>query len=71
MMTKAEWQNLLERALWTFIEAGLGSLVIAPEINWKAAIIGAIGAGISAVKTLLIGIAKKKLEQKKEDEGDA
>ena len=70
-MTKAEWLNLLERALWTFIEAGLGVLVIVPEINWKAAIIGAIGAGISAVKTLLIGIAKKKLEQKKEDEGDA
>lgn len=69
-MTKKDWLNLAERAGWTFLEAALGALVIAPDINWKAAIVGAIGAGISAVKTLIISVAQKRLAQQK-DEGDA
>lgn len=68
-MTKEEWKNLAERAAWTFIQASLGALVIVPEINWKAAIVGAIGAGISAIKTLIVDFARKRLEEK--DEGDA
>ena len=70
-MTKKAWLNLLERALWTFLQAALGALVIVPDINWKAAIVGAVGAGLSALKTLIVDIAKKKLENKREDEGDA
>lgn len=68
-MTKKDWLNLLERAAWTFLQAGLGALVIAPDISWKAAIIGAVGAGLSAVKTLIVEFAKRRLEAK--DEGDA
>lgn len=68
-MTKKEWVNLLERAGWTFVQASLGALIIVPNMNWKAAIVGAIGAGLSALKTLIVEFAKKKLEQK--DEGDA
>ena len=70
-MTKEDWLNLAERAAWTFLEAGLGVLIIAPDMNWKAAIVGAVGVGLSAVKTLIIEIARKKLENKREDEGDA
>ncbi len=68
-MTKKEWLNLLERAAWTFVQAALGALIIVPEMNWKAAIVGAIGAGLSALKTFVVEIAKKRLEEK--DEGDA
>ena len=68
-MTKEEWIDLGKRAAWTFVQAALGSLIIAPEINWKAAIVGAIGAGLSAVKTLIVHYAQKQLEKK--DEGDA
>ena len=67
--------NLITRALWTFIQAFLGSLIIMPSMDKKAlysAIIGAVGAGISAVKTLIVAYAEKKLEEKdKEDEVDA
>lgn len=68
-MTKKEWLNLLERAAWTFVQATLGALVIVREINWKAALAGAIGAGLSALKTFIVEVAKKRLEEK--DEGDA
>ncbi len=68
-MTKKEWLNLAERAGWTFIQAALGAIIIVPGMSWKAAIVGAIGAGLSAIKTLIVDFAKKKLEEK--DEGDA
>ena len=69
-MTKKDWLNLAERAAWTFVEAALGALVIATQMNWKVAIVGAIGAGLSAVKTLIVSVAQKRLSQP-EDEGDA
>ena len=68
-MTKKEWLNLLERAAWTFVQASLGALIIVPNMNWKAAIVGAVGAGLSALKTFIVEVAKKRLEQ--DDEGDA
>ena len=69
MMTKKEWLNLAERAAWTFLQAAAGAFIIAPDMNWKAMIVGAVGAGLSAIKTLIIDFAKKRLEQK--DESDA
>ncbi len=68
-MTKKQWLNLAERAAWTFLQAALGALIIVPGIDWKAAIVGAVGAGLSALKTLIVEIAQKKLEEK--DEADA
>lgn len=70
-MTKEDWLNLAERAAWTFVQAALGALIIVPGMNWKAAIVGAVGAGFSALKTLIVETARKKLENKREDEGDA
>jgi hypothetical protein len=64
--------NLITRALWTFLQAFLGALIILPSMDKKAlygAIIGAVGAGLSAVKTLVLDYLEHKLEQK--DEADA
>lgn len=62
-----KWGNLGERALWTFIE---GFLLAIPIINagnieefinesWKLVLAGAVGAGLSAVKTLIIDVIKQ------------
>ena len=64
--------DLITRALWTFVQAFLGSLIIMPSMDKKAlysAIVGAVGAGISAVKTLIVAYAEKQLEKK--DAADA
>lgn len=61
--------NIITRALWTFAQATLASIVIAPGIEWKSMIIGAIGAGLSAVKTVIVEWMQRKALEK--DEGDA
>lgn len=50
--------NLVERALWTAAQAGLAVLVAAGTdyvnvATWKAAVIAAGAAGLSALKTAL------------------
>ena len=60
-MNKLNWKNILERALWTFLE---GFLVALPSLSgigldaatWKAALLGAAMAGLSALKTLVIEV---------------
>lgn len=61
--------NIITRALWTFAQATLASIVIAPGIEWKSMIIGAIGAGLSAVKTVIVEWTQRKALEK--DEADA
>ena len=61
--------NIITRALWTFAQATLASIVIAPGIEWKSMIIGAIGAGLSAVKTVIVEWMQRKSLEK--DEADA
>lgn len=53
------WKNVLERAAWTFLEGFLVALPAASGLGldaaaWKAALLGALMAGLSAVKTLAI-----------------
>ena len=72
----SELYNLITRAIWTFIQAFLGSLIIIPSMDKKAvysAIIGALGAAFSAIKTLVLSYVEKKLQEKEkeDDEGDA
>ena len=55
------WKNILERALWTFVEAFLVSLpaTITADMTgaaWKSALLSAACAGISAVKTFSIEV---------------
>ncbi len=56
------WKNILERAAWTFVEGFLGILVFNPEID-KAAVIAAIMAGISGVKTVILEVAAKRKDE--------
>lgn len=54
-----DWKNVLERALWTFVEAFLVALPTTISVDmsgaaWKSALLSAACAGVSAVKTLII-----------------
>lgn len=59
---KIDWKNVLERAMWTFVEAFLVALPATISIEafgpaaWKSTLLSAACAGISAVKTMLIEI---------------
>lgn len=64
MMKKVDWLNLIERAAWTFVEAALGTLpaVIPLDLDKPALVsmaIAAVAAGLSAVKTLILEIARQ------------
>jgi len=59
-----DWLNILERAAWTFIEGFLIALPTSLSMEmdgaaWKAALMSAMMAGLSAVKTLIIEIIQK------------
>jgi len=67
MKTTIDWMNILERAMWTFIEGFLLALPASFSMEmdgaaWKAAIFSAGMAGLSAVKTLIIEIIQKNRE---------
>ena len=54
-----DWKNVLERAIWTFVEAFLVALPTTISVDmsgaaWKSALLSAACAGVSAVKTLII-----------------
>lgn len=58
-----DWKNILERAAWTFIEAFLVALPATIKLDlsgaeWKAILLSAAAAGISAVKSLIIEAIK-------------
>ena len=60
---KVNWKDLLERAAWTFAEGFLIALPATFSIGmdgaaWKAALISAAMAGLSALKTFAITIVK-------------
>ena len=66
-MKNLNWMNILERAFWTFFE---GFLVSLPAMNgvgldaaaWKAALLGACMAGLSALKTFAIELIQQNKE---------
>lgn len=62
-----DWKNILERAAWTFLEGFLVALPAATELGcdgvaWKAALIGAAMAGLSALKTFALALLQNKGE---------
>jgi len=64
-MKKMDWMNILERAVWTFLEAFLVALpaTISADMDgaaWKSVLLGAACAGVSAVKTLIVELLKDK-----------
>ena len=59
------WKNILERALWTFVEGFLVALPVAFSADmdaaaWKAVLIGAAMAGLSALKTFILEVVRLK-----------
>lgn len=53
-----DWKNLLKRALWTFFEGFLGALTFNAEID-KAALLAAVMAGLSAIKTFVVDVIRQ------------
>ena len=56
------WYNVIERAIWTFVEGFLVALPLGGELD-KAVIIAALMSGLSALKTLIIEVARIKLNK--------
>lgn len=60
-----DWKNILERAAWTFLQGFLVALPAASQLGldsaaWKAALIGAAMAGLSALKTFVLELLQNK-----------
>ena len=67
-----DWKNIVERAVWTFIEGFLVGLpsMYAIELQgawWKSLLLAGIMGGLSAVKTFLIELIE---EHKKKGDDD-
>ena len=65
-MNRIDWLNILERAMWTFIEGFLIALPTTLSMDMaldaaalKSILLSAAMAGLSAVKTLIIEIIQK------------
>lgn len=61
---KINWIEILERAAWTFAEGFLVALPATFSVGmdgaaWKAAVLGAAMAGLSALKTFAVELVKK------------
>lgn len=54
-----DWKNILERAAWTFVEGFLGGITFSLEMD-KTMLLAALMAGLSALKTLVLELAKSK-----------
>lgn len=68
-MNGIDWLNILERAMWTFIEGFLIALPTTLSMDMaldaaamKSILLSAAMAGLSAVKTLIIEIIQSKKE---------
>ena len=66
-MNKIDWLNILERAVWTFIEGALLSLPTTFSLEmdgaaWKAMLFSAGLAGLSALKTFILEVIKANKE---------
>ena len=53
-LKQINWRDLIERAAWTFVQGAVAVWVISDEPFTTQALVGAIGAGLSALKTFVI-----------------
>ena len=55
-MKKINWKNVLERALWTFVQGFISTMVITgfTKEELKATLIGGLAGGLSALKTIFV-----------------
>ncbi len=45
-----DWNDALERAVWTAVESGLAVLVVTDWSTWEAAMVAASASMIAAIK---------------------
>lgn len=59
-MQKINWKNVLERALWTFIQGFISATVVTgfTKEELKATLIGGLAGGLSALKTIIVELKK-------------
>lgn len=53
---KIDWENVIKRALWTFVQGFLSTMIITgfSKEELKATLIGGLAGGLSALKTIVI-----------------
>ena len=56
------WKDILMRAFWTFFEGFLGGLTFSLDMD-KTMLLAAVMAGLSALKSFLVELAKFMLEK--------
>ena len=59
-MQKINWKNVLDRALWTFIQGFISTAVVTgfTKEELKATLIGGLAGGLSALKTIIVELKK-------------
>lgn len=75
MDKKQYWIDVLKRAAWTFLEVFVATLCTltdsgADNIAWRVVLATAIGAGVSAIKTIAVNsitVYKQKYVEKAEN----
>lgn len=61
-----DWKNVLERAGWTALQAGLAAIVVVPAVTdgldaWAAVVASAASAAIAALISFAKTVAQDKL----------
>lgn len=53
---KINWENVIKRALWTFVQGFLSTMIITgfTKEELKATLIGGLAGGLSALKTIIV-----------------
>ena len=69
--TKINWEDILERAAWTFLEGFLVAMPASFAIDmdgaqWKAVLFSGCMAGLSALKTFILELIRTRKEMKSE-----
>lgn len=61
-MKKINWKNVIERALWTFLQGFLSTMIITgfTQDELKATLIGGVAGGLSALKTVIVELMEEK-----------
>lgn len=60
-LKKINWKNVIERALWTFFQGFISTMVITgfTREELKATLIGGLAGGLSALKTIILEVKEK------------
>lgn len=61
-MKKINWKNVIERAVWTFVQGFLSTMIITgfTRDELKATLIGGVAGGLSALKTVIVELMEEK-----------